>query len=278
MRSLRRAIKIIYGPDKYKGQATLEITLLIVVAVGLLLLFSAKIYTPMGQFTKAYMGDYLACLLDYGVLPQLGSEDDICLEFKTIKNNPLSAGNSKGPIGSSSSSGSSGANSGKRPSPEQLNLRQSRSGGSSQSAQNSSRFPQGVGADAATNNEKITELEEINKGNGYYRIRRSSSSSVQQGRIVGSVNIDQLSIVEKEKIKRKAERAKSVVIMEQGQDGRNVKKLLIKPPDKKSQIEEKEEPWGFGKLIRMLIIAAIILAILLFILGQAVQISKAWEK
>lgn len=41
-----------------QGQATVELTLLIVVILALVLAFSDKIYKPFGDLTKAYMGDY----------------------------------------------------------------------------------------------------------------------------------------------------------------------------------------------------------------------------
>ncbi|MFN7453994.1 MAG: hypothetical protein ACK5RO_04975, partial [Pseudobdellovibrionaceae bacterium] len=57
-----------------------------------------------------------------------------------------------------------------------------------------------------------------------------------------------------------------------------VKKMVVKPPTQKIIQSEAEFDLGFGKIFRIAIIVAIILALLFFIGGQALQISKSMQK
>lgn len=263
------------------GQATVELVLLLVVVVAMVALFSTKIYKPFGNFTKSYMGEYLACLLDYGVLPKLGSEDDVCSEsFKNIEG---VAGNN-----SSNNTNASGVNNqnNKREvgalDKDRAELRAARAGnGVSAGGINfpGGRRSQGSQAtDAVAVDEKKTEIE-TNSGKSKF-----SSSGVYgsnfggQGKIIKTTDDSFLSPNDKEKIKKEKSKTNKIGTVESEESLGKQKKLLLKPPERKITNEEEDKPWTFGKFIRYLVIIAILIAIVLFILGQAVQISKSWEK
>jgi hypothetical protein len=279
MRQQKREIKFLKRQPANSGQATVEITLLLVITVSLVLLFSTQIYKPVGQYVNAYMGDYLACLLDYGVLPKLGSEDDICQEFKGSA--AIASANRQG-LNSNSNANARSSQVNRTPiSPEQREIQQQRSGGGAQGiAQNTGRRsgPRGA-ADGGAGQEKISQSEAPpGMSSGNYRIVSNNISTQGQGRVVGSISGDSLSELDKNKIDRQNKKSSQVPLMEEDSQKRNAKKMIIKPPSPKTNLEPEMDDWGAGKLIRFLIIVGILLAILIFLGGQILQISKAWEK
>jgi hypothetical protein len=55
-----------------RGQAVVEYILMLVVVVSLVL-GAKKAFSSLDKFFKSYVGDYVACLMEYGELPSLGS-------------------------------------------------------------------------------------------------------------------------------------------------------------------------------------------------------------
>ena len=60
-------------------------------------------------------------------------------------------------------------------------------------------------------------------------------------------------------------------------NGKN-KRLILTPPEKKQDSKEEGFEWNFGQYLKFALILAIIIAIVLFIGGQILQISKSMEK
>lgn len=57
------------------------------------------------------------------------------------------------------------------------------------------------------------------------------------------------------------------------------KKITVKKPERKAaSIEEEEQGFQFGKLMRILFIVAIIIIIISLIGGQIAQMMESWEK
>ena len=56
------------------------------------------------------------------------------------------------------------------------------------------------------------------------------------------------------------------------------KKTQVKKPEAKADLLPDDEPMTIGNFIRFLFIAALVIALFLFIGGQALQMSKSFEK
>jgi hypothetical protein len=65
---------------------------------------------------------------------------------------------------------------------------------------------------------------------------------------------------------------------EENSDPRKVKKLIIKPVDRKIASTEEDKAWSFSDYLKYGIIIIILIGLFLFLGGQFLQISKSMEK
>lgn len=267
-----------------RGQGTVEFTLVLVVSVALVLALSAKIYKPFGEYAKSYMSDYLACLLDRGVLPKLGSGEDVCSESLNLSSgNPLapkSGSGAKGANGDSSSESEKDKQ--KKNSSSQDEMSASRSGASANvvgpSVRNrSSSGTRGSDAGGLNDGKTIEVASAVPKATKYYKFV-NNGAGYAPNKVIQVQGVGGLLAAEKEKLKKRESKVSKAGVLETAEDLGRPKKLAIKPPERKVAAEREEEPWSFGKLIRFAIIAMILIAIFVFLSGQALQISKSWEK
>jgi hypothetical protein len=267
------------------GQGTVEFVLVLVVSVALVLAVSSRIYKPFGEFAQSYMSDYVGCLLDRGILPKLGSEEDECSESLILsQGNPLAprsgGGSSGGSSSSNSSSGKSPKNKEAQNSSEQDEMSSSRSGRTGRSigrTQNTERGSRGGDA-VGPKNDKVIEIPNPLGKSKYYKVVNVGSSGGPQGRVTRVEGLSGLLASERERIKRRENKISRIGEVESSEAQGRPKKLLLKPPVRKVAAVEDEEPWSFGRLIRFAIIILILIAIFVFLSGQIVQITKSWEK
>jgi hypothetical protein len=266
------------------GQGTVEFVLVLVVSVALVLAVSSRIYKPFGEFAQSYMSDYLGCLLDRGILPKLGSEEDECSEALVLsQGNPLAprsggAGGNQGGAPAAAKTNKS-QNKDNQASSEQSEMSSSRSGrtgrvGALSSSQRGSRGGDAVGP----KDDKVIEIPVPLSASKYYKVVNVGSSSGVQGRVTRVEGLTGLVAAERERIKRRESKISKLGEVESPEDQGRPKKLLLKPPERKVATVENEEPWSFGGLLRFAIIVLILIAIFVFLAGQVVQITKSWEK
>ncbi|MEN0057658.1 MAG: hypothetical protein AAGB31_02395 [Bdellovibrio sp.] len=127
------------------------------------------------------------------------------------------------------------------------------------------------------NSEKVVEIALEGGGSGgFFRTNSGSRRSVGVTRKVSSVPLSAFSEDEQKKLQKKNESGGSVVIT-----GENFapapKKIPVKKPEVKV-LPEEDKPITIGNFIRYLFIAALIIALVIFIGGQALQMSKSFEK
>lgn len=266
-----------------RGQGTLEFVLILVVTVGIVLLISDRLVKPAGQFAKVVMGEYLGCLLDKGVLPKLGSEDDSCADsFKLAGTNPYAAAGGGKAAGKSSSSGGDEQ---KKPS-EMSEMSDSRSGNSGGggmrtvgSSRSGSRFSSSPAIDSgATGDGKVSSVPNPLAESKYYKVTNLGAASYGYRKVSRVTGLSGLLAAEREKIKKREEKLSKVAIVESGEEIGKAKKMVVKAQVRKVADEEQAQPMTFGKLFRIFLIIIILVAIVVFIGGQAMQISKSWEK
>lgn len=280
------------------GQALIEYVLMLIITVSLVLALISQIFRPFGQFVDNYMGSYLACLLEYGELPSLGSSEGSPVDGDSECNKKFAGGtlasgrpptegegggrgngsnSTNGKNGSSSSSSGSegGGGSGGGSSSTYAG---SKSRGGSRFVNARRRPSSGVSeASSAAARGKVVEIAaDGNGGSGYFGRNNNGNRNVVNSNKTRAIGITGLTEEEKKKIEKKANGGGGAVI---SADTRAAppKKMTLKPPEKKMEIRE-EEPVTVGNFIRYLFIAALIIALLIFVGGQALQMSKSGEK
>jgi hypothetical protein len=267
------------------GQAMIEYVLLLTLSIMLVLLIFYRIFSPLQDFVKAYMGDYVACLLDTGELPTLGGTSTIVSDQGCpAKFNP-GADKTKQlkPYQSTGTGGTSPDNSNYVYRSSSSSSSGSSSGGTyagSASRKSGSSFLSGTkaapGAEASIPNSKVTTVP-FNEGNGFFRFGNSSFALNRTSKKT-TVPMSMMSDDQRKKLEKNAGlRPKSRTVANDFEGHRN-KKMLVKGPPPKTQEMADDEPFTIGNFIRILFIVAIILALFVFVGGQALQMSKSGEK
>ncbi|MFP5518427.1 MAG: hypothetical protein ACLGGX_00865 [Bdellovibrionia bacterium] len=276
------------------GQALIEYVLMLIISISLLLLLTAQIFTPFKEFLRAYMGTYIQCLLEYGELPALGSEgvgaeSECNARFEDFT---IGAGRPPKTDGSGGSS-ASGAN-------NRSDSNRSSSSSSSSSSDGSGRNNSGGGGSSgrtvivngsnrrsmgtestSPDAAKTIEIEVSAPGAGSGRFYSSgggsdSTSSRTERFITGEVvsDFDQRRLAAQNKQNETAG-----MVVGENEQARAPKKIAINPPKREvSSLDDEEEEFTIGNFIRILIIAGIIIAIVIFVGGQILQMSKSFSK
>jgi hypothetical protein len=269
-----------FSVSSSRGQGTLEFILLLVISVGLILLFSKNFFKPFGQYANSYMGSYLACLLDKGVLPKLGSDDDSCADAMNLpEGNPF---NSKSGKKSLNAGGGSGENQpSERPS-EMSEMESSRSGVSGRTSSSRSggpyRHSSPRGSDGVAQDSKVTTVPNPLAESQFFKVTRYGSAESNRRKIRRVSGLAGLIDSERERIEKREHRISKVGAVEAGEGRGKGKKLRVQLSERKLAAEEEAKPMTFGKFVRLLIIIAIILAVIVFLGTQANQISQSSEK
>lgn len=267
------------------GQALVEYVLVLVVSVALVIALATQIFTPFRDFLKSYMGDYVACLLETGELPSLGNEttaDLLAEEGCNARFEAASVSNGRPPrsSGAGSPPGSSAQNKSGSES-EGSSVGGGGAGGAASSSRRGNLLISSMKGRTATEvgsaSEKVTEIPLAPEKSSFYNRRDSfSSESVRQPPKTTYVGIAGLTDEEKKKLARKDNGSRSVA------SGQNLapppKKIPIKRPEPKLEAPPEDSPMTFGNFFRFLLIAAIVIALLAVLGGQALKIAKSQEK
>ncbi len=268
------------------GQAVIEYVLMLVISVSLVLMLMSQIFKPFQAFVQSFMGDYMACLLETGELPKLGADtqkDSECkFSFEGVSGNASNSSNSSksGSDNKSDSSSSSDKNSSKSSSSSSSSgtYAGSNSRPRGSNAITRARAPtKGVSGDSDTGG-KVIEITLEGGGAGtLYKAKNGASYSVDGGRRVASIPVSGMTEEERKKLEKKAESGKKSTIVS-GDMPTKPKKMAVKKPEARTVAEAPEEPVTFGNFIRWLFIAALVIALVIFLGGQALQFSKSGEK
>ena len=283
------------GPFNQSGQALIEYVLMLIISVSLVVLLATQIFTPLQNFLKAYMGDYVQCLLEVGELPSLGGESTIAAdEGCNAKFEAASLSNGRPPISNGASSENSGNNSGSNSNKNSKNGSsdsESSAGTGSGHAGSSSRAggrstmlsrngPGGMDG-ASGGSDKVTEIpveQGAGSSNGFFMTGNNQVIYVRRTAKTTSIGIAGLSENERKKLEKRSIASKRQNVSAEGETGSAPKKMIVKPPEPKATVLKEDTGWSLGNFIRYLFIACIIIVLLIFIGGQALQMSKSMEK
>ncbi|MGE5085278.1 MAG: hypothetical protein ACM3MG_03195 [Bacillota bacterium] len=280
------------GLQNNRGQAVIEYVLLLIISVSLVLMLVYQIFKPMQNFVQGFMGDYMACLLETGELPAFGGTDasatkaadlGCSAKFNNITGNSSGASGAGSGSGSDSSSASAASKASSRGNDSGSGSSSSGGGYAGSSSRNGSRYltssrrgSSGVDGSSSAQGGKVVEIALDGGGSGGFFKGSNGGGYIGQGRKITSVGVTGLTDTEKKKLEKKAMGAKNAVVAS-GEFGTPPKKISVKKPEPKREIASEDEPLTIGNFIRYLFIAALVLALVIFIGGQALQMSKSGE-
>lgn len=259
-----------------KGQGIVEYILLVVIIISFALAISARLFKPINEWAKNYIGDYIYCLLDEGELPGLGGEETIdeCDKgfeaFTVAGGRGAKEGEGNNTRGGTNARGSGRSGSGDVVSAQRRGRRGSALGEGFDNNSGGKNTVIDLGSSSSSNQ----------RNNRFYTNYNSGSSAPPK--YVQAYGLSGLMEREAARIQKREEKITTVAKTDTPQSfvrGR-AKKILIDPPKaRKSQDSDFGEvsmPWG--EWLRTLLIIVIIVVLVLFIAGQMMQISKSMEK
>lgn len=292
------------------GQAMIEYILLMVVTITLVMGLMLQFFRPMQVFIKGFMGTYVQCLLETGELPALGGPNNMkdssgCMLTweqaivqgkgdptyleRSIAKDGIKGGGSKGRTGSggSGSGDSAGGKGGKKGSGSGSEGNEQAGSGSYAGSSSrgkgrglfdrSSSRPGADGGGASGQNDKTVTIA-LNDGNGkdkFFKVR--DFASVQDRSKKAVLDMSMLSQTEREKVEKENKASSRVIASEPGMR-KPEKRVMIKKEQEKPKVVAPEEPMTFGNYFRIFFIICIIILLVILLGGQALQISKGWEK
>lgn len=262
--------------NNQSGQSIVEYLLVLVVSVVVILGGMYQLNSAFKSWANNYFGNYLACLLETGELPTIsGSPGDsgICNQlFKPFsladgrpllgkgeaKEAPPAKGNGNGQREGRGGGGSYAGGGGYRGTPFTGGKDFGKGGGKKPGA--------GGGAGGPTNTGNLG----VSSGGGGY------SASARSGTNGRPIRLDQrFAFDDRPEGKRNVASAPS----KPGEFGDGSQKKIKVPQrdQKKAEMNGGDTSFTISDFIRFLIIAAIVIAVILFLGGQALQIGKGMD-
>lgn len=306
--------KKIYLRIGERGQATIEVILLAFIAVVVILGLIYRFNTAFKKYTTDLYGSYYRCLLETGELPGTGSvckdraaRFEIANGREKLKWSPTDDASGGG--GSSGGNGSGSGGSGGKGSSGSKSGSGNETGGGSNTASSGSSGGDSVSAGGSAGGRGqsvVGRLRQISKRNGSTAVGGAEQLSDDEKNLAGGTgdslradyagargNGDSLRSArtkmdfamggdEVQKEMRVASAPVSGPISKRADrngDALRPRKAVENTDRKPAQASMKEDSSGmdFGKMFRIFMIVAIIVAIVIFLGGQILQISKSSE-
>jgi len=266
------------------GQAVLEYILVLVITVSIILGILYQFNDAFKNFLDSYFGDYIACLLETGELPSLGGAGPNQAEcVSPYSQFSLDSGTSLKPSGSGgegSSNGAGGAGStGSNGSGSRLRPSVVTPGGSPSNAENST----GINSQSPSRQAYRGTQQGANPGEGFAGENGDGTSGGRQGRTITRrryIDLGEEYLSEEEKKKRERQKTASQKVKKKGQGSqlRKARFPLTLPKQRAVASEIDSKGFNFAMILKFLIIAGILIALFIFLGGQAMQIKKSWQK
>jgi len=264
-----------------RGQAIIEYILILVVTVALILGGMYQLNTAFKSWANNYFGNYLACLLETGELPTIsgsGGDAGLCNEifkpFTLADGRPLVSGYTP-PEGGGGGNSGGGAREGGRPGA-------SRAGGGggggsyggrpfpSSFGKGSRKTPGQAGGKKGASATYTGSMAASDYGSGAGGSRNKINMGVK-GRL------DNRFAFQDER-ERPQKRSVAGSTRKPGETGEKAPRTRVKRSEvKKSDAAEADTGLNLPNFIRILIIAGIVIALVMFLGGQALQIGKSMD-
>ncbi len=256
-----------------KGQAVFEYLLMVFVIILIITAMARILFKPMNDFIAGMTGTYVTCLLETGELPTLGAEGGTA-ECRPPIFSPTTVENKDGPESSANNL---------------ANDRESKTPFDSQSSSNPGnavapprnaigKILRGGDGGGAGNlrSKQIDVSNEFVAGNGFFKSNSSGRDS--RGRSNKTREIAGREYEQLQKDIRGFPVRKQSSDISKGAE-RAAKKIAVVPPETKlKDVEIPSSGLNISQIIRYFMIAAIFIIIFLLLGGQALQLSRGWEK
>lgn len=277
---LNRSTNVFKSLPSNSGQAVIEYLLVLLVTVAIILGVIYQFNDAFRVYAKSYFGDYLACLLETGELPSIGGEGNgICnaefAEFSIDNGRPL--------VGAGFQRGGSGGSSKKNDESSKSTKSDSEGGGGSSYVARNSGGSSGGGFRSRGPSRMGGEFEGGSKKskNNY---TGSSNVSIPPGTFTGGssrgpeynsyAGID--SYVERRRVDEKEETNK-IAMKGSNTAVKEPQRLRVNRQVAAVKQDQAESEFTIGNFLRIMLILAIIIALVVFLGGQALQISKSMD-
>lgn len=280
--------------QRQAGQAVVEYILVMLIIIAVIAGVIYQFNDSFRIYAKNYFGDYLACLLETGELPSLGAADGsqgVCgalfQKFDPASGKPLTlAGGPGGSSGTGSSGGSSQSSQSSRGTSDTTDsskTRASSSGGAASGSSGSGRRSSGgsgggggIGGDGDWGQgEKSRQLY---TGSQESSIPSAALTGRGQGSGGRSQFLDGDFYVDRRPAPPDASENKIAVKRKGEGSTKSLDRMkVVRKPASADAVIGDDEPWSFGTYLRFLIIAAIVVALVLLIGGQAMQITRGMD-
>lgn len=263
------------------GQAVIEYILVLIVVVSILLGVMWQFNDGFRKFTNAYFGDYLACLLELGELPALGgTSSGQCVYEEFAMGDSPGAGTPGDGKGSDDEKDGKGG-----PKPGDTAGGDGGGGGSgstgSGAAESSGRFGSNF---SGSNRQGRPAIVVIGTAKDDTYTGSTESSNGRSTKLSGPRSsrvelVDQSGGVIDPFEERKVRNAPVSIAKDTRAEQLKSKKQRVDITRKvaSDDMKDQETSLTFADFLKWLIVAAIVIAIVFFIGGQALQIGKSWE-
>jgi hypothetical protein len=261
-----------------RGQGIVEYILALIVGVVLILGGMYQLNTAFKTWATNYFGNYLACLLEAGELPSIsggGGDSGVCNEFfkpfSLAEGRPLKE-NAKTGGGQAAKTGSGAGANDKR-------------AGVSHVAGGGSHFSSGPAFGRGGGNRGFAVKGGKGKGGDSSAFTGSTEAS-NYGSAYGSkrrIDIKTKTLLDNrfafDQSREGREKRKSITSFKRpSEEGGRAPKIRVKRIDHKRDIAAQEDTGlNIPNFLRILIIAAIVIALVFFLGGQALQIGKSMD-
>lgn len=264
-----------------KGQAVIEYILVLVVAIAIIFGGLYQLNTAFQGWATNYFGDYLSCLLETGELPSIsgtGGDAGVCNQlfkpFSIAEGRKLAAVQATGGGGDTKKNNSGGIR-------EHANLSRVNGGGGGGGG------ARGYGGTPFTAGKGFGKNGGANAGPGVSKLDQPAQHGAQttnygnaftgySNKPPARVKLDQRFMLDEQRERRQSSatpigRTPSDSSVAQGS------KKVTYSNTKKSSVETANTGLTVADFLRYIIIAGIIVALLVFLGGQALQIGKSMD-
>lgn len=271
---------------KQSGQGVIEYLLVLVVVTSIIIGLIYQFNTAFRDYAKNYFGDYLACLLETGELPTIGGGGGNGLCNESFK--PFTWAGGRSPIDSSSSKTS--YNPPERSSNSNSNSKKGSSGrgggnagrgsateggfsnGNRITASSSKNSKSSGEGDAKGSDDRFTGSTKAMPLAGYGSWKKSA------GGYASRITINDRRFASNKNEKEKKKNVKAEGSKTQDSGDAQQKRVLISSKKREVASTSEDDSWSMGNLFKYLLMAAIIIAIVVFLGGQVTSVTKGWNK
>ena len=251
----------------------LEYLLTLIIAVAIIFGGLYQLNTAFKAWASAYFGDYLSCLLETGELPSIsGTGGDAGVCNRLFKPFTIADGRQIAAVGKTGA-GSAGVGN-----PVATSERRGGGGGGGGGGYNGTPFAAGRTPTKSPNNGEgggRTKINPTNTGSTEISNYGTPYTGRSTPRPAERVRIEQRTLIDDPRQVRE----RTAVPGSKGLgESSNSKMTKIRPSVRKlANDPDADQPFTFGDYLRYLIIAGIIIALLMFLGGQALQIGKSMD-